>query len=129
MDFSGSNIDDGFDSVEERSSKDGGWIILALQKNLLIYDGFTMTDLKNVTNQGSHRWILSPAHLSTRKCNDAKETLTSSVSTYPPVAPTLHHLPPSRSISLAAAPSHAILAGAFHPLHPSGTGTRRLTIA
>ena len=28
MDFSGSNIDDGFDSVEERSSKDGGWIIL-----------------------------------------------------------------------------------------------------
>ena len=28
VDFSGSNIDDGFDSVEERSSKDGGWIIL-----------------------------------------------------------------------------------------------------
>ena len=27
-DFSGSNIDDGFDSVEEQSSKDGGWIIL-----------------------------------------------------------------------------------------------------
>ena len=28
VDFSGSNIDDGFDSVEEWSSKDGGWIIL-----------------------------------------------------------------------------------------------------
>ena len=28
VDFSGSNIDDGFDSVEERSSKDGGWIVL-----------------------------------------------------------------------------------------------------
>jgi hypothetical protein len=28
VDFSGSNIDNGFDSVEERSSKDGGWIIL-----------------------------------------------------------------------------------------------------
>ena len=28
MDFSGSNIDDGFDSVKERSSNDGGWIIL-----------------------------------------------------------------------------------------------------
>ena len=28
VDFSGSNVDDGFDSVEERSSKDGGWIIL-----------------------------------------------------------------------------------------------------
>ena len=30
MDFSGSNIDDVFDSVEERSSKDGGWIILVV---------------------------------------------------------------------------------------------------
>ena len=28
VDFSGSNIDDNFDSVEERSSKNGGWIIL-----------------------------------------------------------------------------------------------------
>ena len=28
VDFSGSNIDDGFDSVEEWSSKDGGWIVL-----------------------------------------------------------------------------------------------------
>jgi len=28
VDFSGSNIDDGFDSVEERSSKDGGWTVL-----------------------------------------------------------------------------------------------------
>ena len=28
VDFSGSNIDDGFDSAEELSSKDGGWIIL-----------------------------------------------------------------------------------------------------
>jgi len=28
VDFSGSNINDGFDGVEERSSKDGGWIIL-----------------------------------------------------------------------------------------------------
>jgi hypothetical protein len=27
VDFSGSNIDDGFDSAEELSSKDGGWII------------------------------------------------------------------------------------------------------
>ena len=28
VDFSGSNIDDGFDSVEEWSSKDDGWIVL-----------------------------------------------------------------------------------------------------
>ena len=28
VDFSSSTIDDGFDSVEKRSSKDGGWIIL-----------------------------------------------------------------------------------------------------
>ena len=28
VDFSGFNIDDGFDSVEEWSSKDDGWIIL-----------------------------------------------------------------------------------------------------
>jgi len=28
VDFSGSNIDDNFDSVEERSSKDDGWIVL-----------------------------------------------------------------------------------------------------
>ena len=28
VDFSGSNVDDGFDSVEERSSKDDGWIVL-----------------------------------------------------------------------------------------------------
>ena len=28
VDFSGSYVDDCFDSVEERSSKDGGWIIL-----------------------------------------------------------------------------------------------------
>ena len=30
VDFSGSNIDDGFDSVEERTSKDGGWVILVI---------------------------------------------------------------------------------------------------
>ena len=28
VDFSGSNIDDNFDSFEERSSKDDGWIVL-----------------------------------------------------------------------------------------------------
>jgi len=28
VDFSGSNIDDSFDSVEERSFKDDGWIVL-----------------------------------------------------------------------------------------------------
>ena len=28
VDFSSSNIDDNFDSVEERSSKDDGWIVL-----------------------------------------------------------------------------------------------------
>jgi len=28
VDFSGSNIDDSFDSVEEQSSKDDGWILL-----------------------------------------------------------------------------------------------------
>jgi len=28
VDFSGSNTDDSFDSVEERSSKDDGWIVL-----------------------------------------------------------------------------------------------------
>jgi len=27
VDFSGSNVDDGLDSVAERSFKDGGWII------------------------------------------------------------------------------------------------------
>jgi len=30
VDFSGSNIDDNFDSVEERSSKDDGWIVLVV---------------------------------------------------------------------------------------------------
>jgi len=28
VDFSGSNVDDSFDSVEERSFKDDGWIVL-----------------------------------------------------------------------------------------------------
>ena len=28
VDFSGSNIDDGFDTIEERSSKNDGWIVL-----------------------------------------------------------------------------------------------------
>jgi len=30
VDFYGSNVDDCFDSVEERSSKDGGWIVLVV---------------------------------------------------------------------------------------------------
>jgi len=30
VDFSGSNIDNGFDSAKERSSKDDGWIVLVV---------------------------------------------------------------------------------------------------
>jgi len=32
VDFSGSNIDNGFDSVEEWSSKDDGWIVLVFSQ-------------------------------------------------------------------------------------------------
>ena len=44
VDFSGSNIDDNFGSVEERSSKDDGWIILVFShvNNL---QPFGMSDL------------------------------------------------------------------------------------
>ena len=44
VDFSGSNVDDFFDSVEERFSKDDGWIVLVLShvNNL---QSFRMSDL------------------------------------------------------------------------------------
>ena len=46
VDFSSSNIDDGSDSVEERSSKDDGWIVLIFS-HVNDLQPFGMSDLSS----------------------------------------------------------------------------------